>query len=104
MSDSETRDVVELQTRLSEKLRTLGFSDEPHASEVAHHLAEIVARGRTLDQQALPLFLSLQEEHRRSMAELTVAIKVHLDAIQDSITDVQEAWRALTDFLLRETE
>ncbi len=102
MSDSETRDVVELQTRLAEKLRTLGFGEDRDATELAHHLAEIVARCRTLDQQVLPLFLSLQEEHRRSTAELTVAIKGHLDAIQDSITDIQPALRALTDFLLRE--
>ena len=102
MSDSETRDVVELQTRLVEKLRTLGFGKDPHAHELVHSLAEIVARGRTLDQQVLPLFLSLQDEHRRPTAELTVAIKGHLDAIQDSITDVQPALRAFTDFLLRE--
>ena len=103
MSDSETRDVVELQTRLSEKLRLLGFGDDPHAQDLVHHLAEIIARGRTLDQQVLPLFLSLQDEHRRPTAELIIAIKGHLEAIQDSITDVQPALRALADFLLRET-
>ncbi len=103
MSDSETRDIVELQTSLTEKLRLLGFGDDPHAKELVHHLAEIVARGRTLDQQVLPLFLSLQDEHRRPTAELTIAIKGHLDAIQDSITDVQPGLRALTDFLLQET-
>jgi hypothetical protein len=102
MSDSETSDVVELQTRLSEKLRRLGFGDDPHTKELVHHLAEILARSRTLDQQVLPLFLSLHDEHRRPTAELTIAIKGHLDAIQDSITDVQPALRALTDFLLRE--
>ena len=103
MSDSETRDVVELQTRLAEKLRTLGFAEGPHANDLVHHLAEIVARSRTLDQQVLPLFLSLQDEHRRPTAELTVAIKSHLDAIQDSIADIQPALVALTDFLLRQT-
>lgn len=103
MSDSETKDVVGLQTLLAEKLRMMGFGNDPHAGELVHHLAEIVARGRTLDQQVLPLFLSLQVAHRRPTAELTVAIKGHLDAIQDSITDVQPALRALTDFLLQET-
>ncbi len=101
MSDAETRNIVELQTSLAEKLRALGFGDNPHAKELAHQLAEIVARGRTLDQHVLPLFLSLQDEHRQSTAELTVAIKGHLEAIQDSITDIQPALLALTDFLLR---
>ena len=103
MSDSETRDIVELQTQLAEKLGMLGFGQDPRANELVHHLAEIVARGRTLDQQVLSLFLSLRDEHRQAMAELTVAIKGHLDAIQDSITDVQPALRALMNFLLRET-
>ena len=103
MSDSETRDIVDLQTSIAEKLNALGFGDNPHAGELVHHLAEIVARGRTLDRQVLPLFLSLQEEHRRPTAELTVAMKGHLDAIQDSITDVRPALQALTDFLLKET-
>ena len=102
MGDSETRDIVELQTRLTEKLRDLGFGDAPYARELVHHLAEIIARGRTLDQQLVPLLLSLQKEHRGPTAELTLALKGHLDAIQDSIADVQPALRALTDFLLRE--
>jgi hypothetical protein len=34
--------------------------------------------------------------------EVTVALKNHLDAIQDSISDVQASLGALTDFLMRE--
>jgi hypothetical protein len=55
-----------------------------------------------LDQHALPLFLSLDARHRRGLAEVTVALKNHLDAMQDAITDARPALNALVDFLLRE--
>ncbi len=100
MSDAETKYVVELQTRLSSKLAELGFAADPQAREFVHHLAEIAARCRTLEQESLPLFNSLSAEHRRSFAQLIMEIKSDLDAIQDSITDIQPALRALVDHLL----
>jgi hypothetical protein len=55
-----------------------------------------------LDQQALPLFLTLDAAHRRALAEVTVALKNHLDAMQDAITDVRSSLTALIEFLARE--
>lgn len=104
MSDSETEYVVELQSRLAQRLRDLGFGDDAHGSILAHDLAEIAARSRTFEQQALPLFLTLDYRHRRSLAEVTVGMKNHLDAIEDSIADVKASLRILVDFLLREEE
>jgi len=104
MSDAETQYVVELQTRLSAKLTELGFAADPLAREFVHHLAEIAARCRTLEQESLPLFNALSPEHRRSFAHLITEIKSDLDAIQDSITDAQPALRALFEHLLREEE
>jgi hypothetical protein len=102
MSDSETEHVVELQAQIARRLRDLGFGDDAHGSILSHDLAEIAARARTFQQQALPLFLSLDDRHRRSLAEVTVAMKNHLDAIQDSISDVQTSLHVLVDFLLKE--
>lgn len=102
MSDSETEYVVTLQTRIAERLRELGFGDESHGNIVAHDLAEIGARCRTFEQEALPLFLSLEGTRRRALAEVTIAMKNHLDAMQDSITDVQVSLAVLTSYLLRE--
>lgn len=102
MSDSETRHVVELQEQLANKLAELGFAGNIHAREFVHHLAEIAARCRTLQQESIPLFNALSPEHRRSFAQLLAGIKADLDAIQDSITDAQPALRALFEHLLRE--
>lgn len=102
MSDSETQHVVELQTRLAQKLAELGFHEEPHARELVHHLAEIAARSRTFEQQSLPLFLALAPEHRRSFAQLLMEIKADLDAMRDSITDADQALQALFDHLVGE--
>jgi hypothetical protein len=102
MADSETEYIVELQPRIAQRLEELGFAGKSDAAVLAHGLAEIASRSRTLDQQALPLFLTLDASHRRSLAEVTVALKNHLDAMQDAITDLRPVLNALIDFLVRE--
>jgi len=100
MGDSETEYIVELQPKIAQRLEELGFASGRDV--LAHSLAEIASRSRTLDQHALPLLLSLDARHRRGLAEVTVALKSHLDAMQDAITDAQPGLNALVDFLLRE--
>jgi len=102
MADSETEYIVELQPKIAQRLDELGFGENAHALVLAHSLAEIASRSRTLDQQALPLFLSLDSKHRRALAEVTVALKNHLDAMQDAIADTRSSLTALIDFLARE--
>ncbi len=102
MFESETEYIVELQPRIIQRLNELGFTDARQSSVLAHSLAEIASRSRTLDQQALPLFLSLDASRRRSLAELTVALKNHLDAMQDAITDLRAPLNELIDYLASE--
>jgi hypothetical protein len=104
MADSETEYIVELQPKIARRLDELGFGETLYRDLLVHGLAEIASRGRTLDQQALPLFLSLGACHRRSLAEVTIALKNHIEAMQDSISDTRSALAALTDFLLTEDE
>lgn len=102
MFESETQYIVELQPKITQRLNDLGFTDARQAAVLAHSLAEIASRSQTLDQQALPLFLSLDAGRRSSLAELTVALKNHLDAMQDAITDLRAPLTELIDFLARE--
>ena len=102
MGDSETEYIVELQPKIAQRLEELDFISERDV--LAHSLAEIASRSRTLDQHALPLFLSLDARHRHGLAEVTVALKNHLDAMQDAITDARPSLNALVDFLLREEQ
>ncbi|HTV65052.1 MAG TPA: hypothetical protein VMD98_05570 [Bryocella sp.] len=104
MGDSETEHIVELQPKIARRLEELGFTGKPDTDVLTHSLAEIASRSRTFEQQALPLFLSLDAGRRRSLAEVTVALKNHLDAMQDAITDARPALNALADFLLREED
>lgn len=104
MTDSETEYIVELQPRILQRLEELGFTGTASRDILVHALAEIASRGRTLDLQALPLFLSLDPQHRRALAEVTIALKNHLDAMQDSISDVRASLNELTDFLLRDDD
>ena len=102
MGDSETEYIVELQPRIAQRLEELGFAAGANRDVLVHSLAEIASRSRTFEQQALPLFLSLDARHRRGLAEVTVALKNHLEAIQDAISDARPALAALVEFLLRE--
>ena len=102
MGDSETEYIVELQPKIAQRLEELGFTIDRDV--LAHSLAEIASRSRTLDRHALPLFLSLDARHRHGLAEVTVALKNHLDAMQDAITDARPSLNALVDFLLREEQ
>ncbi len=102
MGDSETEYIVELQPRIARRLQELGFGANPNADVLVHSLAEIASRGRTFEQQALPLFLSLDAQHRRELAEVTIALKNHLEAMQDAISDVRMSLSALVDFLLQD--
>ncbi len=94
----------DLQQRLIRRLEELGFADRQHAVILAHDLAEVLARSRALEEQLLPLLLQVGAERRTSLAEVTLGIKNHLDAMQDSITDMQASLQALTDFLLRDSK
>jgi hypothetical protein len=104
MGDSETEYIVELQPRIAQRLEELGFPGNGKRDVLVHSLAEIASRSRTLDQHALPLFLTLDAQHRRGLAEVTVALKNHLDAIQDAITDVRPVLNSLVDFLLSDED
>ena len=101
MGDSETEYIVELQPKIVKRLDELGFAGAGR-DVLVHSLAELASRCRTLDQHALPLFLTLNTSHRQGLAEVTVALKNHLDAMQDAITDARPSLNALVDFLLRE--
>ena len=85
MGDSETEYIVELQPRITQRLEELGLPANSNRDLLAHSLAEIASRSRTLDQHALPLLLSLDSQHRHGLAEVAIALKNHLDAMQDAI-------------------
>ena len=102
MGDSETEYIVELQPKIAARLDELGLPADRNRDLLVHGLAEIASHSRTFEQQALPLFLSLDARHRRGLAEVTMALKNHLDAMQDAITDVRPSLAALVDFLLGE--
>jgi hypothetical protein len=98
MGDSETEYIVELQPKITERLDQLGFAGNGR-EVLLHSLAELASRCRTLTEHALPLFLTLDASHRQGLAEVTIALKSHLDAMQDAITDARPALNALADFL-----
>ncbi len=101
MSDSETRQMIALQTALSEKLLELGLAPGNDLNQLVHHLAEIAAMSTTFSQHSIPLLLSLSPVHRASFATLVAKIKHDLESIRDNINDVEHDLATLFEQLSR---
>jgi len=99
MSDQETQEIVRLQQRLQQRLRELQFHDGTVAQNVAHHLAEIAVLGKNFSDTTLPLFLSMNAEHKDAIGALAVSLKCDLDEIRDAISDVLNDVVELMQFL-----
>jgi len=89
MSDSETADIVSLQSRLRQRLLELGMADGTALENLSRHLAHVSVLGRNFAEQTLPLFLSISTEHHDLLASLSVSLKCDLDELRDTLTDVE---------------
>ena len=89
MPDSETAEIVSLQTRLRLRLLDLGMPDGSPMENLSRQLAHISILGRNLAEHTLPLFLSIAPEHNDSLAQLGMSLKCDLDEIRDSLTDIE---------------
>ena len=98
MNDRETKYFMELQASLMEKFAELGIMTQPWAAEFLHHLADVAAKGRTLEREILPLLLTVNTSRREVIREIFLGIRTHLDSIKDSITDLQPVLRDLLEY------
>jgi hypothetical protein len=98
MSDRETEYFIELQGNLMGKFAELGIITQPWTTEFLHHLADVAAKGRTLEREILPLLLTVNTSRREVIREIFLGIRTHLDSIQDSIRDLQPSLRDLLDY------
>lgn len=98
MSDRETKYFMELQASLMGKFAELGIITQPWATEFLHHLADVAAKGRTLEREILPLLLTVNTSRREVIREIFLGVRTHLDSIQDSITDLQPVFRDLLEY------
>ena len=99
MSDSETTAIIELQTRLRQRLIDLGMAEGPPLDTLSHHLAHVSVLSRNFAEHTLPLFLSLSPEHHDSLASLSVSLKCDLDELRDLLTDVEPDLLSLMQLL-----
>jgi hypothetical protein len=98
MADRTTQRIMELQSRLRIRLAELGF-EGVQASNVVHHLAEIVALAQDLAADSIPLFLELSTAHKQALAEVVGHVKRDLDEIKDAIQDMEPDFTELLKYL-----
>jgi hypothetical protein len=100
MSDeSSTLAIVELHQQISSRLNHLGYENGHSGDRISRHLAEVAVLGRNFAEHTLPLFLSIDAEHTRTIGQLFGSLKCDLEELRDALTDVDEDLAAFLEFI-----
>lgn len=89
MSDPETKEIIELQAQLGDRLKDIGGLEANSRDSLARHLAHVAVLSRALSDRIVPLFLSMDLRHRELLRKLIVSMKHDMDELRDAIQDLE---------------
>lgn len=98
MRDENTREFVNVQQALRQRLEEFGFADGSAISRLSHHLAEIATLGHQLSEQTIPLLLEIDRDNGKALLSLTTAMKCDIEQLGDAISDVHQDMLSLMSF------
>jgi hypothetical protein len=99
MHDRETEFFIELQQHIHERLMQIGFAPSTRAANLERNLAQFVALSRTFSESTLPLFLSIELDHRQTFVDLVGGMHATLEELRDTLTDIDPDLLALNEQL-----
>ena len=88
MSDPETSEIIALQSNLVRRLGEVGIEDRTR-DNLARELAHVAALGRSFAEHTLPLFLSMDADHKDLLHQVVISMKRDLDELGDAIHDIE---------------
>ena len=94
MSDPETSEIIVLQSSLIRRLQEVGLEDRTRDS-LARELAHVAVLGRSFAERTLPLFLSMDVDHKDLLHQVVISMKRDLDELGDAIHDIEMDFPAL---------
>jgi hypothetical protein len=103
MEEHLIREIIELQGKIRIRLLEFGYADDLKATRLSRHLAEIAILGEAFRKTTLPLFLTLDRDNLKTIAQLTVSIKCDLEELSDSLSDAEPDLRDLMEFFNNHT-
>jgi hypothetical protein len=83
-------EIIDLQQQVSKRLVELGYDKHPSSETLSRQLAGIAVLGKRFSETTLPLFIALDRNHAKALAQLAESLRSDLDELLDSISDVQE--------------
>jgi hypothetical protein len=95
--------IIELQGNIRARLLEFGYADDLKATQLSRHLAEIAVMGEAFRKTTLPLFLTVDRDNLKTIAQLTVSIKCDLEELSDALTDVEPDLRDLMEYFNHRT-
>ncbi len=94
MSDPETSEIIVLQSSLIRRLQEVGLEDRTRDC-LARELAHVAALGRSFAERTLPLFVSMDADHKDLLHQVVISMKRDLDELGDAIHDIEMDFPAL---------
>ena len=94
MSDPETSEIIVLQSSLIRRLQEVGLEVRSRDS-LARELAHVAVLGRSFAERTLPLFLSMDADHKDLLHQVVISMKRDLDELGDAIRDIELDFPAL---------
>ena len=88
MSDLETSEIIALQSTLIRRLGEVGIEDRTR-DNLARELAHVAVLGRSFAEHTLPLFLSMDADHKDLLHQVVISMKRDLDELGDAIHDIE---------------
>ena len=98
MHDRETEFFIELQQHIHERLMQIGLMPST-AANLERNLAQFVALSRTFSESTLPLFLSMELDHRQTFVDLVGGMYATLEELRDTLTDIDPDLLAMNEQL-----
>jgi len=98
MSDPETSEIIALQSNLIRRLGEVGLEDRTRDS-LARELAHVAVLGRSFAEHTLPLFLSMETDHKDLLHQVVIAMKRDLDQLRDATQDLEADFPVLIEIL-----
>ena len=103
MSDPETSEIIALQSNLIRRLGEVGLR-ETTRDNLARQLAHVAVLGRSFAENTLPLFLSMEADHKDLLRQVVLAMKRDLDELRDATQDLEADFPVLIEALGQEKE
>ena len=103
MSDPETSEIIALQSNLIRRLGEVGLRETTRGN-LARQLAHVSVLGRSFAEHTLPLFLSIEADHKDLLREVVMAMKRDLDELRDATQDLEADFPELIEVFGQEKE